>query len=924
MSDQITSNGAGTGYIDDAERESSNSLISEIDLQSYLRILRKRKWPIALFSALVTALAVYYVATATPIYSATSTLLIEDQGGDPVPIGELIGVDTKGQDYYQTQYELLRSRGLALRVLNKMGLWNHPEFSVIAANAEQERQESARSALVGEEPTGVNKWVKVATDTFAGFTGGGDSSLSEADSGTISSVTVDLDNLPSDVDGANSENALGTGAENALSVNLYEDALTEEQKIVISNFTRRLDISPVRRTKLVKISFESADPDFAAKVANTVGEQYIESYLDAKLELTTKASEWLNIRLTELKETLDVSEDRLVAFKQANGLVDVGNSVARLNEQELLLVTAELAQARSDLSGKENLYREVQSLQGQPDLLQSIPSIQADSLVQLVKVELGKAQRELDELRNRYGARHPRVVDANSQLATLNSTLEGHVSRVVGTMAKDFQLARQRVASIQSKLAVGKQEIQAIGTKKFELDELEREVQTNRNIYETFFTRMTEAKSTDGLDNANARISDPAIAPVRPIRPKKQLIVVLAALAALVLSALMALLYEQMDDTIKGTHDIEGKLGVKLLGILPLIKGGLFSRTNSLPLDPTQIPDKQGRFAEAVNTARTSLCMDDGKNPRKVIMVTSSVPGEGKSTTSISLAYSLSQLERVLIIDCDMRRPTLAKAAGVDKNSAGLSSLISKTAPASECIIRGAFDGSVDILPSGPIPAQPLELLSSMRFAKILAQLEKHYDRIVLDCAPTQAVSDAFVLSRLSDAVVYVVKSHDTSIELVKRGLQRLRQTEAPVAGVIISQVDIDKITAYGGDYYYQGYYDYYGYTEKGGDAKKGGKLRLSQQELQAIRTDDSDVSLDIDHRLEKRKEVSSRRPDSQGQGMASHEFDMTAHVDSVPEYLDDDLDMDLPEVVQPRRRRVAMERSSSDRRRSNGDLDIL
>ena len=915
-----------TGYLDESESDESRSLIGEFDLQSYLRLLRKFKWPIALFTAAVTALAIYYVSTATPIYNATSTLLIEDQGGDPIPIGELIGVDTKSQDYYQTQYELLRSRGLALRVINHLNLWNHPEFSA-SARAEKALGETARAELIGqEEPSGVKKWAASAKELVAGFTGQTDQTPSETNVDSVPAVpalSIDLDN-PSDIDLLASADGktISVASVQTTSINLYEDTLTDEQKQVIGSFMSRLGIAPVRRTKLVKISFESPDPDFAAHVANTVGQQYIESYLDAKLELTTKATDWLNIRLTELKATLDASEDRLVAFKQANGLVDVDNSVARLNEQELLLATAELAQAQSEFSGKADLFREVQSLQGQPELLQSIPSVQADSLVQLSKVEIGKAQRELDELSNRYGARHPRVVDANSQLATLNSALEGHLNRVVGTIAKDFQLARQRVASIEAKLAVGKQEIQAIGTKKFELDELEREVQTNRNIYETFFTRMSEARSTDGLDNANARISDPAVAPVSPVRPKKQLIVLLAALAALVLSALMALLYEQMDDTIKGTHDIEGKLGVKLLGILPLIKGGLLSRTNNLPLDPTKIPDKQGRYAEAVNTARTSLCMDDGENSRKVIMVTSSVPGEGKSTTSISLGHSLAQLERVLIIDCDMRRPTLAKAAGIDKNSAGLSSLISNTAPASECIIRGAFDGSVDILPSGPIPAQPLELLSSARFAKILAQLEKHYDRIVLDCAPTQAVSDAFVLSRLSDAVVYVVKSHDTSIELVKRGLQRLRQTDAPVAGVIISQVDIDKITSYGGDYYYQGYYDYYGYTEKGSDAKNGGKLRLSQQELQAIRTDDSDVSLDIDHRLESRGETGGRG--SGRNGAVSHEFDMTAHVESVPDYLGDDMDMDLQQPVRPRRGRVAMQRTNRDRSRSNGDLDII
>ena len=247
------------------------------------------------------------------------------------------------------------------------------------------------------------------------------------------------------------------------SVELTEDSfggpgqLSQSQQIVLSNFMGRLSVEPVRKTKLVKISYASADPEHAAKVANAVSEQYIDSYLDAKLELTTRASSWLTERLTQLKAVLDESEDRLIAFKQENGLVDVDGSVGRLNEQELLMATAELAQARSELAAKADVYREVQALKDQPRLLESIPAFQADPLVQGVKVDQGQAQRQLDELRNRYGDRHPRVVDANSQLATLNATLEGHVARVVGSVAKDYQLAQQRVASIEAKLSTGKE-----------------------------------------------------------------------------------------------------------------------------------------------------------------------------------------------------------------------------------------------------------------------------------------------------------------------------------------------------------------------------------------------------------------------------------------------------------------------------------
>jgi len=878
------------GYGDD--REESRSAFDQLDLQHYLRILRKYKLPITLFTAIITALAAYYAYTATPIYNATSTLLIESQANSPITFEQLVGAETENAEYYQTQYELLKSRGLAQRVADKLNLWEHPEFSSSTAlgSAGQASTTSQTGGGMPEQPT---QGLSSAVDSLKNLVGmGGDS----ADQGAGTDVVIDLDNPTA---AAQADATPETATERTLrmasdfaknadgaafSLELDADAfgqgemLTSAQQEVLGRFMSRLNISPLRKTKLVNISFESPDPTMAAIVANTVGEEYINSYLDAKIELTTRASVWLNERLTQLKVTLDESEDRLIAFKQDNGLVDVGGSVGRLNEQELLLVTAELAQARSELSAKENLYREVQALEGNAELLGALPAFQADPLIQRVKIDQGQAQRNLDELRNRYGERHPRVVDAMSQLQTLNATLEGHVARVVGSVTNDYQLTQQRVASIQAKLNVGKSDIQVIGTKKFELDALEREVATNRSIYDTFFSRITEAKSADGLEAANARISDYALPPTNAFKPKKQLIIALAALGSLILSMLMAFLYEQMDETIKGTADIEGKLGLKLLGILPLIKGGVFNRTQRLPLNPMDIPDKNRTFLEAVNTARTAICLDDGDTPRKVIVITSSVPGEGKSTASINLAFSLAQMERVLLIDCDMRRPTIAKAAGFDRNVAGLSNLITQSASAKQCIIRGAFGGNIDILPSGPLPEQPLELLSSKRFEKILEQLGNHYDRIVIDSAPTQAVSDGLVLAKLSDAVIYIVKSHDTSMELVKRGTLRLKQVNAPIAGVLITQVDIDKITAYGGDYYYQGYYDYYGYhdksesTSKDGSGRGAGKLRLSQQELQDIRTDNSDVELDLDYGAAERGATRMARD-------SADEFDMTAQI---------------------------------------------
>jgi len=900
----------------DSSRD-GGSLADQIDIQHYLRILRKHKWPITLFTAAVTLLAAYYAYTATPIYSSTSTLLIEEQNSSGMPqFEELYGLDTSNTDYYQTQFELLKSRTLALRVINELNLWNNPELSSSAREAEA-REMAAQRAALGEDPAGFKGTVDGLLTKIGLGSGGaiGDSGVGE--SGIVEPITADMTNdISADQSRVMAANAITPA---------NEDGLSSEQKQVVGSFMARLSVSPVRKTKLVKIAYESSDPNLAATVANTVGEQYIESYLDAKMEMTTKASSWLGERLATLKIKLDESKGRLIAFKESNGLVDLDGGIGALDQQELLLATAELAQAESELSDRADVYREIQSLGSNSLALQSLPAIQADALVQGTKIEQGRAQRELDELLNRYGERHPRVVDAKSALDTLNRTLQGHVSRVAGSIEKDYRFSRQRVAGIRAKIDAGKEKFQVLGSKKFDLDALEREVSTNQEIYDTFFNRISEANSADGLVTANAVISDFAVASTGPVKPKKQLIIALAGLASLVLSMLMAFLYEQMDDTIKSTNDVEGKLGINLLGILPLVKGGVFSTKRELPLNPAEIKDDKGRFAESVNTMRTAICMDDGETARKVIMVTSSVPGEGKSTASMNLAYSLAQLERVLLIDCDMRRPTVAKAAGLDKNTPGLSSLITGTAKANECIHHGVFDGSVDVMPSGPIPEQPLELISSKRFEKIISQLSEHYDRIVIDSAPTQAVSDALVLSKLCDGVVYAVKSHDTSIELVKRGLQRLKQVHAPIAGVVITQVDIDKITAYGGDYYYQGYYDYYGYTEKGGNKEKkgGGKLRLTQEELMVIKNDDSDFDLDLDYdrnsnsaagmtRRTQNKAATSVAADDTGLFDDSNEFDLTTQ-------------MDMPARANGTSTPVARRpKQRSDRKRFRDDLDIL
>jgi succinoglycan biosynthesis transport protein ExoP len=262
---------------------------------------------------------------------------------------------------------------------------------------------------------------------------------------------------------------------------------------------------------------------------------------------------------------------------------------------------------------------------------------------------------------------------------------------------------------------------------------------------------------------------------------------------------------------------------VPMLGALPLISG-LKKSTEPLTL---LLDHEQSSFAESIRTIRTGLVLSGLDKPQKVTVITSSVPGEGKSTLSLNLAAAMGQMEKTLLIDADMRRPTLAKICELAPNTPGLSNFMAGTAPLSECVHRFEAAG-VDVLPAGVIPPNPLDLISSSRFVETLDALKAKYDRILIDSAPTQAVSDAFVLASYADALIYVIKADATPYTLAKHGIQRLQNSNAPVTGVVLNQFDVSKASKYGGDYHhFGGYYDYYGYSSDSDDKVKsirGGK----------------------------------------------------------------------------------------------------
>lgn len=728
-----------------AQRQDADD--DEIDLLKLWQTIWYRKWGIISLVLVVTMVAILAVLAITPIYRAAATLMIEQKGAKVVSIEQVYGLEGAGSEYLQTQFELLKSRALAERVVRQLNLTTHAEFD---PRQQPEPLIDIKGLLANFD------FHKVVPATMPG----------------------DLED---------------------------PEALTEAEIFdqVTRSFMERVTIAPQGKSQLVQVQVEMADAQTAAIAANALANGFIESQLEATMEMSMTATNWMNSRLGELRTKLKDSEDRLQAFREAENLVDV-DGVTTISAAELSLTGDRMIDARRQRAEAESQYRQVQTMRGGGwQRLATIPAVLGHPLIQQFKTEQAKAQAKVEELSKRYGPRHPAMTAARSELSAAEGSLKGQVEQIVAGIERNYQLALANENSLRASFNANKSQIQDISRKEFQLRELQREVDGNRALYDTFMTRLKETAATADLETANARVVDPATVPTEPVKPKKTLIVAIAALLALFAGVGLTLLLDALNNTFKSTEEIENRLNIPVLGILPQMK--VQERSELARMFTT---DKEKSFSESIRTIRTGVVLSGMDHPHKVMVITSSIPGEGKSTVSVNLAFALGQMERVLLIDADLRRPTLAKSFEFPVGTPGLANLIAGTARLEECIQQ--VDG-IDMICAGTVPPNPLELLSSPRFAKAVEVLKNKYDRIIIDSPPTQAVSDAIVLSTFADSLLYVVKSASTHIPLVEKGVGQLLQNNAPVKGIVLNQVDIKKAKRYG--YSYGGYYDYYGYS---------------------------------------------------------------------------------------------------------------
>jgi len=522
------------------------------------------------------------------------------------------------------------------------------------------------------------------------------------------------------------------------------------------------------------------DSDEKREVSVVEQQQAMLGLIKGKLEVNL-------IKRTKLIEISFESHSAQMAADVANTLVEVYirdslESRIEMTRQATGWMRERTTSLKQQLSQAENKLQTFIEQEGLVvmDSAEGVESLSAKELTELTSHSLS-VRAKVAELSQRYGSKHPKLIAAKSELAQAKQAMRR-----------------------------GKSEFRILGRKGVKLKELKHEVESIRQLYETFVNRVKETDESSTLKTATARMIDSAIAPLAPIKPKKRLIVIAAFILTLAAGIGLVFLLDMLNTTIRSVEQVESRLGIALLGLLPLLAFKTEGKERASRLREMVSGDNH-QFTESIRTIRTGIMLSAIDNPHKVILVTSSTPGEGKSTVAANLAIAMGKMEKVLLIDADMRRPTVAKYFNMAAKVSGLSELVAGTVELKDCLEKNQEFG-IHVMHAGMIPPNPQELLASNRFKVVLSALEKHYDRIIIDSTPIQAVSDSLVLCQYANGVVYVVKADSTSDHIIKTCLKRLRQVDAPIIGVVLNQLDTKKGSRYGYDGY-GGYYDEYGYS---------------------------------------------------------------------------------------------------------------
>ena len=738
--------------------ETTSNDEESIDLAQYWQTIRRHKWGILSVTLIALIIGILTALSAVPIYKAETKLL-----ADPLlpnaPMRDQYANTALVFLFYETQYEIIRSQNIAKKAVDKLDL-------VAKAKSEATKAKQATPS----EPENIFQQIKAWRKSFNWWGLLPDEKLSQTKP-------------------------------------VAEPTDEEIRRRIASGIQGSLSVKGGKQSQIISISYESADPKLAADVTNAIADAYVEFGLNSRLTGAKKTSSWLSEQLNNLRDKLQQSETALQSYQKQKGMVDTKQQ-QQIASTQLSSLNSKLIQAQTDRSEAEIRYKQAQNLkEGNESDHKSLESVLSRPSARAIVQEESRLSRYVQELSDRYGEKHPKLIAARTDLKEIKRNLRQELSKVVGTIQREYEAATAQERKISTLIKDQKYQIGSLKGANFELANLEREVENNRRIYESFLGRFQEADISEEYDATNIRIIDTANVPSTPYKPNKPRVIMISVVIGLFLGILLAFLRESLDNTFKTPGTIEEKLAIPALGLTSLVKNG---RGDVIP-EKQYLADSRSEFSENINHIRTGLLFSNIDHPPQVIMVTSSTASEGKSTLSINLAAALSQLGgRTLLLEADLRKPSIAKTMQINRTP-GITDLIVSQGKIKQIPIQkiDGEDSNLYILTSGSLPPNPLELVSSDHFRKVLEKLKSSFKYIVIDTPPVLAVSDASVIGNLVDSTIIATKSESTTIKMAQEALGRLNKANIHVTGAVLTQAEPSRMNYYGGYYYHASYYGY-------------------------------------------------------------------------------------------------------------------
>jgi exopolysaccharide transport family protein len=596
--------------------------------------------------------------------------------------------------------------------------------------------------------------------------------------------------------------------------NLVADPLQTDSNrtsALLGGFRGNLHVILIPNTRIIEIHFTSTDPQLAASAVNTLAATYVEQNFKTKFESTMQASDWLSKQLVDLQMKVETSQEKLVHYQKEHEILGTDEKQNIITEK-LDELNKEMTMAESDRMQKEVVYRQTQS--NDPVAVSAaIVSDPAGILLGRLRDQQASLRIQIADLSTQFGPSYPKLTQLNNQLKEIDRQLQLETDKAVDHLKGQYLAALQRENMLRDSFEKQKQEANKLNESAIEYSILKRDLDSNRTLYEGLLEKLKEAGVTAGLRSNNFRIIDAARVPTSPSEPNIPRNLTFALVLGVISGVGLAFLLENMDNTIRTPEQAQVISGLPSLGMIPLgsksanrgatAKRLALTASKEVVETVTQVRP-QSQMAESYRALRTSLLLSNLGAPPKVVMVTSARPQEGKTTTSINTAIVLAQKGvRVLLVDADLRRPSVHNILGMGPSS-GLSNVLTGSATVQQTITASPILPNLFIMPAGTPPPNPAELLASVNMRDLIAELRELYDHIVIDTPPTLSVTDAVVLSPRADATILVIRSGQTTKQALRRARDILMQVNAHVAGVLLNAVDLTSP-----DYYY--YYEYQG-----------------------------------------------------------------------------------------------------------------